>query len=98
MMAMSSVVLFGMLGLVVDIGWASWRKEACKTAAEAAAQAAVAAAKAGGSTNYTVPASTSCPSSPTNSTSAGAGCLYAKQNGFTNGVGNRTVTYQTGTT
>ena len=48
---MSMLVMCGLLGLVVDVGWANWRKEACKTAAEAAAQAAVAAAKAGGTTD-----------------------------------------------
>src|SRR5580693_4997092 len=43
-MTMSLTVSMGLIGLVVDIGWAYWRKEACATAANAAAYAAVAAA------------------------------------------------------
>src|SRR5262249_39687641 len=98
LMAMSMLVMCGLLGLVVDIGWASWRKEACKTAAEAAAHAAVKAAKDGGTSNYNVTAATNCPSAPTNTTPLRIGCMYAAVNGYTNGVSNRTVTYQVGTT
>jgi hypothetical protein len=95
---MSIMVICGLLGLVVDIGWANWRKEACKTAAEAAAQAAVAAAKSGGAGNYNVTGTTNCPSAPGSSTPLNIGCQYAKENGFTNGTNNATVTYQAGTT
>src|SRR5215831_18896120 len=98
LMAMSMLVICGLLGLVVDIGWASWRKEACKTAAEAAAHAAVKAAKDGGTSNYNVTSATNCPSSPTSTTPLGIGCMYAQANGFTSGSDNRTVTYQAGTT
>src|SRR5260370_41898207 len=41
---LSLLPLFGVLGLVVDIGWAYYRKEAAQTAADAAASAAAEAA------------------------------------------------------
>jgi hypothetical protein len=95
-----------LIGLVVDIGWANWRKEACYSAAQSAAGAAIAAAQAIGS--YTcgtatgqVPCGTDmqCPSSLTTPTNPlQAGCLYAQQNGFTNGANRRTVTASAGTT
>jgi hypothetical protein len=44
LMTLSLTALLGAMGLVVDFGWAYWRKEAASTAATAAASAAIAAA------------------------------------------------------
>ncbi len=86
-------VLFGMLGLVVDIGWAYYRKEAARTAAQAAAAAVVAAA---GSTIPTAQSSTTCPSSLDSGKPWNVGCQFAVNNGFTNGSNNDTVSIQIG--
>src|SRR5215470_13581356 len=94
---LSIPVTFGMLSLVVDIGWSYWRREACKTAAQAAATAA--AMTVSQASNYIcgngvtcTTTETACPTSPTPPTDAlMAGCLYAKQNGFT-ATGNQNVT------
>jgi len=76
-MTMSIVTTFGLLGLVVGIGWASWRKEACKAAAQAAAM------------GVTCQTPTPCPSAlNTPSNPIQAACLYAQQNGFTNDPAN----------
>ena len=99
------VPLLGMVGLVVDIGWMYFRKQAAQTAADAAAAAAAAAAyaTAGGgptcgstgiachSTEYV------CPASPTTTptTNIEYGCLYAKENGFVS-TGRQKVTIQAG--
>src|SRR5260370_679028 len=42
--SMSTVVMFGMLGLVVDLGWGYFRKQSAQAAAQSAAIAAVSAA------------------------------------------------------
>lgn len=96
MLSLSLPLTIGMLGLVVDVGWAYWRKEACRTAAESAATAA--AINAQKSSTFTVQAATACPQSPSASIPLQAGCLYAAQNGFTNGSSGRTVTMAGGTT
>ncbi len=95
-----------LIGLVVDIGWANWRKEACYSAAESASIAAAAAAQSIGT--YTCGTGTGkcravtsmpCPSTLTTPTDPlQAGCLYAQQNGFTNGANRRTVTATAGNT
>jgi len=90
---MSLVCLIGMLGLVVDIGYAYWRKQECKTAAQSAAIAGAMAAQSltmtcgTGFTDVPCQAATACPASLTTPTTnpLTAACLYAKQNGFTNG-------------
>jgi len=77
----------GLIGLVVDIGWAHWRKEACRSAAHSAALAAAIAAKDFGGCNIAgvrCQAETACPVSPANETNIDAGCRYYKQNGFVN--------------
>jgi Flp pilus assembly protein TadG len=43
-MTMTITVSMGWIGLVVDFGWAYWRREACATAANSAAFAAALAA------------------------------------------------------
>lgn len=92
---LTMVPVLGMIGLVVDAGYGHMQKEAAQTAAQAAAIGGIMAAK--GSSNYTCGSgvtcqgATACPSTlntPTNAIQAA--CLYAQQNGFTNG-GNQTV-------
>ena len=46
MFTLALIPLFGMLGLVVDMGWANFRKQAAQAAADAAAEAAAEAAYA----------------------------------------------------
>jgi Tfp pilus assembly protein PilX len=89
--AISFATMLGGLGLVTDIGWGFYRKQAAKAAAQAAALAAAQAAlqSANGSiscsssgvscqTSYQCP--TSIPNPPTNNLHNG--CLYAKDNDF----------------
>ena len=99
MVTLTLPVSLGLLAMVVDVGWAYWRQEACQTAAQAAAMASAIQAKSAvnGSNSITCgtgvactgDASTyvQCPSSPSSPASDNlqAGCLYAKQNGFTTG-------------
>jgi hypothetical protein len=106
MFTLAVIPLFGVIGLVVDVGWAFFRKEAAQTAADAAATAAALAAyhsAAGSSTScstphvgcytteYTCPATLASP--PANNIIAG--CMYARDNGFVTG-GRRRVTMQSG--
>jgi hypothetical protein len=105
MFTFAIVPLLGMVGLVVDIGWAHFRKQAAQTAADAAVGAAAAAAFTAGSggvscatshvacyaTEYECPASPS--STPANNIETG--CLYAKENGFFT-AGRQKVTFQSG--
>ena len=90
MATMSLMLTFGVIGLAVDVGWAHFRKTACYTVAQSAAIAGARAAKVvadpscGG--GLTCQAPTACPatlSTPANPIHAA--CLYAQQNGFTNG-------------
>jgi hypothetical protein len=103
-MTMSITVMLGAIGLVVDFGWAYWRKEAAATAANSAAVAAIAAASSAanqscgsGTTHWNCSSSYSCAANPTNPPASNLdnGCLYAKQNGFLN-TGRQTVTIQSG--
>jgi hypothetical protein len=103
-MTMTITVSMGLIGLVTDVGWAYWRREACATAANSAAFAAVSAASAatnqscGSGTTYWDCSAYSCPASPTLpvANNLGNGCMYAKQNGFLN-TGRQSVTMQGGT-
>lgn len=105
MFTLAIVPLFGILGLVVDVGWAYYRKQAAQAAADAAAGAAAQAAYAttGGSPNCSSPkvsyysAEYTCPASPstTPTDNIGNGCLYAKENGFVS-TGRQKVTFQSG--
>ncbi len=99
LLTLSMVATVGTLGLVVDIGWAYWRREAAATAADSAALAAARYAAANFSSYTSCPTGLTCNSSDTAcsatpasppTTTFGAGCLYAKQNGFLNS-GNQTV-------
>ncbi len=101
-------VTFGLIGLVVDIGWMYWRKEACLTAAQSAAMAAVAKVASqtsftcisGGSGNVwcssTPGTPTQCPTSlPSNN--FGTACKYASANFFSTSTANQNVTVDANT-
>lgn len=94
--SLSLLVVLGMMGLVVDFGWAYYRRQACKAAAQAAAMAGIKVAQnspnfvcgGGGITCQSTPAP--CPatlSTPTNAIQAA--CLYAKENGFVDDPANQ---------
>ena len=104
MITLSLPFMLGMVGLVTEIGWAYWRQEACRTAAQAAAVAAARQAQIAGTFNtasgiYTQSTTAGCPASPTSPATNNlmAGCLYAISNGFTNS-GKQQVMYSAGTT
>jgi hypothetical protein len=105
MVSLSLVATLGILALVVDLGWAFWRKEAATTAAEAAANAAAIAASnatafsCSGTGGVPCQSATACPadpaSTPPNNVITTA-CLYAQQNGFVNS-GRQTVMVEANT-
>ena len=89
--ALNLTLLFGALGLAVDLGWAYFTKMRAQSAADAAAMAAASyAASAGpiscGANSVTCAAEAPCAypnvSSPTDDLTTG--CLYAAANGFVN--------------
>jgi len=104
MFTLALVPIFGMMGLVTDIGYMHFIKESAQTAAEAAAQAAIINfhANVGGSNYLCGSAGVVCSSTQTTCTqnittpanSLENGCMYAQQHGF-NGA-NQWVTYQSG--
>ncbi|HVW84447.1 MAG TPA: pilus assembly protein TadG-related protein [Bryobacteraceae bacterium] len=87
---LSLFVLFSVLGLAGDLGWAYYKRQSAQTAADAAAMAAANYAKLNGyscgvngvlcGTTYTCAGVTP----PTNDLEAG--CLYAASNGYSSGV------------
>jgi Flp pilus assembly protein TadG len=111
MTALSLGMIFGILGLTVDVGWAYYRQQAAQTAAEAAALAAVKSAQTLSSTftcgtDLECPSTaTACPSAPISSTlspsynSVQIGCYYAYLDGFSAGgsSGAQSVTMAAGT-
>ena len=103
MLTLSVPLLFGLLGLVVEMGWAYWRQEACRTAAQAAAVAAGRQAQIAGAFTtavgiYAQSTTASCPATPTGASTNNlmAGCLYAQANGYSN-AGKQKVMYTAGT-
>lgn len=104
-LTISALVMFGAVGLVVDIGWAYFRREAARAAAESAVMAAAGAASQSscrptcGMDSVVCQGATVCPSDipnpPTNNLQAA--CLYARTNGFSQG-GKQTVTMTANTT
>jgi hypothetical protein len=89
-LTLTLIPVLGLLGLAVDVGWASWRQEAAKNAAQAAVIAAAVAASnlslTCGTGGVTCQGPTACPvtlNRPTDPVQAA--CLYAQSNGFTNG-------------
>jgi Flp pilus assembly protein TadG len=95
---LSLPVLLALIGMVVDVGWAYWRREECQSAANSAALAgANVAYKASNLTcgsGVTCQANTACPANPSGTTDpVQVACQFATQNGFTNGAngGRQTV-------
>jgi len=105
-MTLSLTVIMGMLGLVVDLGWAYYRQQAAQAAADAAAIAAARAALTsapGGPTCsssgvWCSATSTNCPATAPASASNNFdnACMLAAANGFTTS-GIDTVSVQAGT-
>ncbi len=104
---LSLVPVLGMLGLVVDAGYAHMLREAAQTAAQAAAIGGIMSAKNNASnftcgSGVTCQSATACSSSLTTPTTnpITAACLYAQQNGFTSGGkgGDQSVTITANTT
>jgi len=98
MVTLAIVVIFGLLGLVVDVGWMHYRQLAAQTAADSAAAAAAQSALAFSGSTFTCGANhvgcqsnTACPnplvSSPANSIDVA--CAYANSNGFAVKTGGR---------
>jgi hypothetical protein len=91
MMSFTITAMFGIMALVVDVGWANYRKQAAQAAADSAAVAAIRYAVAKGlntcgdqlgcypATPYT------CPATPpgTADTNIDSACMMAAANGFT---------------
>jgi Flp pilus assembly protein TadG len=102
--SLSTLMLFGLLGLVVDVGWSYYRKQVAQAAAESAATAAVAAVTQGGGgitcgvSNVVCQSETACPAPSANLgvSNTDKGCLYAGTNGFVNS-GRQKVTIEAGT-
>lgn len=100
------IAMFGMLGLVVDIGWAYFRRHAAQAAAEAAALAAAEAAIVSGEGSFVCGSkgvacqeAAPCPGSqePPPAGNLASGCLYAAANGFRH-RGRQTVRMSAGNT
>jgi hypothetical protein len=111
MTALSLGMIFGILGLTVDVGWAYYEQQAAQTAAESAAIAAVKSAQTLSATftcgtDLECPSTaTACPAAPISSTlspsynSIQIGCYYAYLDGFSAGgkSGTQSVTMAAGT-
>jgi Flp pilus assembly protein TadG len=104
MITLALVPMFGIMGMVTDLGYMHYMKMKAQTAAELAAKAAAINlhATAGGtltSCSSTVVCASTITQCPTNITtpqnSIEVGCMYAAQHGF-QATGNQNVTYQTG--
>jgi len=104
MLTLALVPMFGIMGMVTDLGYMHFVKMEAQTAAEAASKAAIVNlhATVGGAlttcSTSVVCANTitQCPThitTPQNSIEVG--CMYAAQHGF-QATGNQNVTYQTG--
>lgn len=96
--------ILGVIGLVVDIGWAYYRKEVAKTASDAAANAAAIAALTageGGSVSCSTAAVACyatdyvCPATPTGTDNISVGCMYAAANGFSTSA-TQSVSFRSG--
>jgi len=106
MMTLSIAVIFGMLGLAVDLGWAYYRQQTAQSAADAAAlaaaRAALNAAPSGpvcSQSGVWCGAVSNCPSTAPGSPSStfDNACMLAAANGFTTS-GIDTVSVQANTT
>lgn len=87
---LSLVFFFCTLGLAVDIGWAYFERHAAQSAADAAALAAASWAQTNGYTcgtnNVVCNTTYTCAGASPAADELQAGCMYAAQNGFSNGV------------
>ena len=96
-------LLFGVLGLTVDVGWAYYKRHAAKSAADAAALSAGIWAATNGMTcgagGLVCGSVTNCayPNITTPTTALQEACLYAQANGFVN-HGTQAVSAQANTT
>lgn len=103
---LSITAMAGMVGMVVDIGWAYFQEGVVQAAAESAALAAVSAASsnsAGGITcnsgQVACQAATACPQNITTpANNLQNGCLYAKDNGVQAGAANQNIYMAANTT
>ncbi|PYT29005.1 MAG: hypothetical protein DMG57_13085 [Acidobacteria bacterium] len=97
------IPMFGLMGLVVDIGWMEFVRKSAQTAADAGAMAAVLQFQ---STNFATTftcgvggvicqSPTSC--NPAPSSYLHSGCDYAQSNGFSSTTANQYVTIASGT-
>jgi hypothetical protein len=96
MFTLALVPMFGLMGLVADIGYMHFIKMSAQTAAQAAASAAIIDLKSGGSGSWCCSnTATTCPQNITTpSSSLERGCMYAQKHGFNST--NQWVTYQAG--
>jgi len=99
-------LVFGSLGLAVDVGWAYYTRLSAQAAADAAALAAASWASNGSKPvcgtggvvcNSTATACNNPPTTPA-TTDLEVGCLYAQQNGFVNNGQTQIVTMAANTT
>ena len=100
MMTFALVVLFGMLGLVVDLGWAYFNRKSAQLAADSAVLAAVRKARVGAPSDSMDCGvnGVSCAAVPLDCSAIGGGnlqsaCLYAARAGFSSNA-LQTVTVQ----
>ena len=101
MITLGTVMLMGLLGLTIDVGYGYYLKQVAQAAADSAVLAAAEAARAAGSVcnGLTVICNTggyTCPASPGTTSNLDVGCLYAKQNGLAT-TSNQSVTMTSGT-
>ncbi len=99
-------LVFGTLGLAVDVGWGYYTRQSAQSAADAAAMAAISYASStsapvcgtgGVVCNSTAAACSNPPVSPA-TTNLQAGCLYAQTNGFVNNGTSQLVSMAANTT
>jgi Flp pilus assembly protein TadG len=104
MITLALVPMFGIMGMVTDIGYMHYVKMKAQTAAEMAAKAAAidlhatvgGAVTACGTTVVCAATITQCPANITTpANSIEVGCMYAEQHGF-QPTGKQNITYQTG--
>ncbi len=102
-MVLSLTMVFGVLGLAVDVGWGYFKRQAAQTAADAAALSAASYASNNGLTcgagGVVCGAATPCayPNVVTPTNDLQVGCLYAAANGYVN-HGNQGVSMMANTT
>jgi hypothetical protein len=99
-------IIFGTLGLAVDLGWSYYLRQSAQAAADAAAMAGASWASSTGSLvcgsggvtcNSTATGCSNPPTTPA-TTDLQVGCLYAQQNGFVNNGTTQFVTMAANTT